>query len=150
MAYLRAGRCMMLSQADTVGMRRTAMLTGKMVRVYYNKNAKNYTVQDHIKGVGWRKLLSTEDILLHDVTFKVSEAGRQRCIKQGKRNVHAYAEGTLIRLDRMAYAQFIGWSHVSYNPYEGGEFIADSQPLYGAASVSFSTKHATQAWGLVV
>ncbi len=125
------------------------MITGKKVRIYYNKNAKDYTVQEYIKGTGWRKMLATKDALLHDVTFKVSEAGRQRCIEQGKRNVHAYAEGILRRLDKMQYAHFVGWTPIRYNPYKGGTFMANGEPVYGAESVVFSTWHGVQGWGLL-
>lgn len=125
------------------------MKVGQKVRVHYNRNAKNFTVQEYIKGVGWRKCAAVDDIVLHDVEFKVSQAGRQRCVREGKRNVHAYAEGTVRRLDCMQVSHFVGYTPLRYNPYEAGSFIADAQPIHGAASVVFSTKHGTLGWGLI-
>ncbi len=37
----------------------------------------------------------TESVNLEDVEFKVSEAGRQRLLREKRKNVHAFAIGTV-------------------------------------------------------
>ncbi len=124
---------------------------GTKVKVHYHLRAKNFTVQEYIKGVGWRKAMAVDDIILHDVEFKVSEASRQRCIREGRRNVHAYAIGTVFRYGKLQSAHMIGATPIRYNPYVAGSFMAVDfgEPVCGAVSVSFSTTHGVNAWGLI-
>jgi hypothetical protein len=64
---------------------------------------------------------------LTDVTFKVSEAGRQRVLRTGHKNVHAGLVGqwddTLVPHAEPLHA-------VRYNPRESGEFrLSDGTPI---------------------
>lgn len=66
---------------------------------------------------------------LTDVTFKVSEAGRQRVLKTGQKNVHAGLVGewddSLPARPLVEAAQ-----EVRYNPRESGEFrFKDGTPI---------------------
>ena len=63
-------------------------------------------------------------VLLSNVTFKVSEATRQRVIKSGRRSVHAWAVGSLA-----------GWGDTvdglvacTYNPHRCGHFHPTGRP----------------------
>jgi hypothetical protein len=89
-------------------------LINKKVRVYFNLHRKKLSVQEKT-AKGWRVWLHTNKITLENVTFKVSEAGRQRVLRERKKNVHAFVEGDLILLDETAKIQPRMW--VSYNPY---------------------------------
>ena len=125
---------------------------GTKVRVYFNLHSKTFTVQEYIKGVGWRKAMSVDDIVLHDVEFKVSESGRQRCIREGKKNVHAYAIGTVHRYGKLHNSHMVGATPISYNPYKCGSFVAkeyNDEPVWGAVALSMSTTHGVNAWGLI-
>jgi hypothetical protein len=62
----------------------------KPVKVYWNLHRNCYSVQQNGLVVG-----HTDSIELRDVTFKVSEAGRQRVLKERKKNVHAFVTGYL-------------------------------------------------------
>ncbi len=63
-------------------------------------------------------------VLLTDATFVVSEAGRQRVLREGRNNVHAFVIGTLAEsamgIDARGKDLPI---HVYYNPYECPDFF---------------------------
>lgn len=78
------------------------------------------------------------EVVLEDVVFKVGEKARQRVLREGVKNVHAYVEGTIdpsILESTSAYIDGleISDSHreIRYNPYERGEFytIDDLQTI---------------------
>jgi hypothetical protein len=65
-------------------------------------------------------------VLLKDADFKVSLAGRERTLREGRRNVHAYVLGTLVALRPPKYDLFSVhgyWRKVRYNPYVAGYFF---------------------------
>jgi len=69
---------------------------GQRVKVYRNLHRGGYSVvalDGPSKGL---VVGHAEHITLGDVEFVVSEAGRQRVIREKKKNVHAYAVGTLL------------------------------------------------------
>lgn len=95
----------------------------KPVWVYRNlKHGKNtrplYSVLQ-----GGRVVRRTHRILLADVRFVVRENGRQRVLRDGRKNVHAFAVGKVVGsamgIDRHGRDLPV---HVRYNPYEAGEF----------------------------
>jgi hypothetical protein len=65
------------------------------VRVYWNLHRKMYSIQARY-GYDWYVVAHAEELMLKNVTFKVSEAGRQRVLRTGVKNVHAYVVGGLI------------------------------------------------------
>jgi len=62
-----------------------------------------------------------DTLCLEKVTFKVSEAGRQRAIREKKKNVHAYVVGSMMRTHRCDNPG-PEWTRISYNPYKAGFF----------------------------
>lgn len=121
------------------------------VRVHMNLRKKQFNISTYVKGKGWRKAALAHVVYLHDVTFKVSEAGRQRAIRQGIRNVHAYAYGTLMPWVDLHMPLF-GATQVSYNPFKHAKFVLAETaiPVHSAEEVLFSVKHGVQAWGICV
>lgn len=88
--------------------------SAKPVKVYWNLHRKCFSIQQNGLVVG-----HTDVVRLVDVTFKVSEAGRQRVIKEKRKNVHAYMIGTLSKIPFRIVA-----SHsLTYNPYKKGAFV---------------------------
>lgn len=78
-------------------------------------------------------------VSLKDVTFKVHEKGRQRCIRDGVRNVHAWVIGTeVLRCDADFLAGFdhvpTGYRRAVYDPWKGGAFVDSEtlEPVLGA------------------
>lgn len=92
---------------------------GQTVRVYRNLVNGLMSVQHNIKGRGWILSGHCDNCVIVEVSFQVSEPGRQRVINKRKRNVHAYASGKLIGRDPTdIYAPI----RLGYNPYKYGFF----------------------------
>lgn len=86
-------------------------------------------------------------VSVRDVEFRVHERGRQRCIREGVRNVHAWLVGT--EVERMTGHWPVydfppaGWRTALYDPWKGPSFVDSEtlQPLERAAWVIMSGKH---------
>lgn len=103
----------------------------KRVRVYFNLHRKLFSVQEKTSK-GWRVWLHANQITLENAVFKVSEAGRQRVIREKKKNVHAFVEGSMVLHDTVEVIN--PTIQLSYNPYKAGVFVerGSQQPVYGA------------------
>lgn len=87
------------------------------VFVYFNLHKKLWSVkalQGPMKG---RVIKHTNEIKLVDCEFKVSEAGRQRVIREQRKNVHAGVVGTMFEHEIPCSLP------VSYNPYRFDKFF---------------------------
>lgn len=62
------------------------------VKVYRNLHKKCYSLIDRATG---KVALRQFHVVLRNAVFKVSEAGRQRVLKTGRKNVHAFVCGEL-------------------------------------------------------
>ena len=88
----------------------------KKVKVYWNLHKDCFSVQQKGLVVG-----HTEKIVLSDVEFRVGQAGRERVLKEQRKNVHAGIVG-----EWMDYAwQRTGsiWDEITYNPYKYETFV---------------------------
>ncbi len=94
------------------------------VRVYYNLHKHTFSIQ-HRTSKGWRVRDYADTVRLTDVTFKVSEAGRQRVLREGRKNVHAFVIGTLA--DTVPDTPH----RVTYNPFKAPTFVRadDGEPV---------------------
>lgn len=88
---------------------------GKRVFVYWNLHKKCWSIRH--KG---KVLFHAANLMLSDCTLKVSEKGRQRVLREGKKYVHAGVEGCL-SVD--ASPQGDGVRVIGYNPRKGGTFF---------------------------
>ena len=119
--------------------------------IYRNLNKGNCFSVKH-KG---KVILRGEEIEAVNVTFKVSKAGRERALKTGRRNVHAYAA-----TDALPFIPSVGWAlvdiigEVKYNPFVADHFTLNGQPLdfaeevmmkYGKMTV-YETFHTQIKW----
>ena len=88
------------------------------VFVYFNLHRKCFSVKA-LEGINKGRVIKHAFfVALENVTFKVSEAGRQRVLKEQRKNVHAGVVGTLVNsLD------VVGSERVTYNPYKGNTFV---------------------------
>lgn len=103
------------------------------VFVYYNLHKKVFSVKA-LEGVNKGRVVAhSSEITLHDVTFRVSQAGRARVIAEQKKNVHA---GVVGQWDGAVDPVVRDTSDISitYNPYKYSTFVyADGeQPVYTA------------------
>lgn len=60
----------------------------------------------------------TDSLTLENVQFKVSESGRNRVLKELRKNVHAYAIGQISNKSTKKCK-----IPISYNPYKSNKFI---------------------------
>lgn len=91
----------------------TIDLIGKKVHIYWNFHKKLFSVR--YKG---KVVAHVENIYVDSPTFKVSDAGRQRVLREKRKNVHAYVVGVVCeerKIDNLA--------QVSYNPYKNATFV---------------------------
>lgn len=118
----------------------TAIPTGAVVQVYRNIHRSRaaghpvYSIRSKATG---RVIGHGDRIVLADAEFIVSEAGRQRVIREQAKNVHAFAEGVLTDLS-------IGeeTATITYNPYRFATFVdADTlEPVHRADLVELAVK----------
>lgn len=64
-----------------------------------------------------------DELLLYDVDLRVREAGRRKVVATGRKNVHAFAVGTLGTLG--GPEPDLAVTEVRYNPYKTGHFYDD-------------------------
>lgn len=131
------------------------------VKVFRNLTKGCYSIQ--ARGPkGFRTVAHADSVMLDDVIFKVSEAGRQRVLETGKKQVHAFVCGELVGFtgeprrqpdDAETYAELInyrmllpetieGWMHdlidirgVHYNPRKAATFMSGGSPIMVAGKV---------------
>lgn len=76
-------------------------------------------------------------IVLTDCLFKVHEGGRQTCLREGVRNVHAWIVGEETHEPVGFDMNDPAWHRALYDPWKGGTFV-DSvtlKPVYEAEAV---------------
>jgi hypothetical protein len=93
-----------------------------LVFIYRNLHKKCWSVKD------WktkRVIAHMDELHLTQCTFKVSEAGRQRALKEQRKNVHAGVLGYLSETGKSCEIR------VTYNPYKMDSFqvCADNSPI---------------------
>jgi len=105
------------------------------VRVYFNLHTKRWSIKA-MEGEHKGKVVAHADrVYLQGCKFIVSKAGRERVIKEQKKNVHAYVEGNIILKmsseDCAAwYSPYNGeWKQAYYNPYKTETFVDGSKVL---------------------
>lgn len=101
------------------------------VFVYYNLHKKVFSVkalEGEKKGL---VIAHVKTISLENVEFKVSEAGRQRVIREQRKNVHAGAKGDWV----VGASGPHDLTALNYNPYRYSSFVvkATEEPVYKAS-----------------
>jgi hypothetical protein len=86
-------------------------------------------------------------ILLQDVQFKVREGGRQRVLREKRKNVHAFVVGTVVdsafgadKDDKDLPAK------ITYNPYKAGTFMWGQHPVKAARVAMINERGVTAAY----
>ena len=105
------------------------------VFVYYNLHKNLWSIKA-LEGDKKNLVIRHQRALtLEGVTFKVSEAGRQRVLREKRKNVHAGAVGNWV-----AHDPSITGRRVTYNPYRGSTFVdrETGEPVTHGAKVRFS------------
>tara|TARA_R100001244_G_scaffold29457_1_gene28645 strand:+ start:710 stop:1147 length:438 start_codon:yes stop_codon:yes gene_type:complete len=87
----------------------------------------------------------TYAIALEQCQFKVSESGRQRVLKEKRKNVHAFIKGIFIRKDDLVDRDFGGpfllveGDKVTYDPYTMSTFKHLGEPCHTMDAVVLNT-----------
>lgn len=107
------------------------------VEVYWNLHKHTFSVRNTKTG---RVLFHADEVWIDDAQFVVRKSGRERVLREGKKNVHAFVRGTL-----GDFIQVSGYSKrddsdplmcpawrlhgkATYNPYKFTSFV-DSKTL---------------------
>jgi hypothetical protein len=109
------------------------------VKVYYNLHKKCYSIVSLEKENYGRVIKHENCVPLFDAQFKVSEKGRQRVLREQKKNVHAYVVGTWVS----EFEPRLPIKLATYNPYKYSSFVDahSKKPLAKASQVLLSKRH---------
>jgi hypothetical protein len=95
------------------------------VFVYFNLHLRCFSIKA-LEGVNKGRVIAHKhEVQLYDCTYKVSEAGRQRVLREQRKNVHAGVCGTWLGdvtpsvIERYASMG----TRVTYNPYKYSTFV---------------------------
>ena len=102
----------------------------KPVEVYRNLHKKCWSVRQRGK-----VKLHTDYICLQNAEFKVSQKGRERVLREQRKNVHAFIKGYIVDAAEInkwedsieSYPENNIWTDVSYNPYKYSSFVTDTE-----------------------
>lgn len=109
------------------------------VFVYFNLHKKCFSIKALEGDRKGRVIAHSDTVVLEGCKLLVSEAGRQRVLREKRKNVHAGVSGTWINADRaekhFEFLSMVG-RQVTYNPYKYASFVvkATEQPI-GLADV---------------
>ena len=90
------------------------------VSVYYNLHKHCLSLRS-MQGASYGRVIAHRNaVWLKDVKFVVNESGRQRVIKEKRKNVHAFVRGTITDdIIGLGLKEVI----VTYNPYKYDSFV---------------------------
>lgn len=98
-------------------------LLNTRVEIYRNlhKNGVVYSIRD----CKTRRVIGyTKDIVLKNVEFKVNQTGRNRVLKEKRKNVHAVIRGIPIPSGGTSHSGRL----ITYNPYLSNQFYLKNKP----------------------
>ena len=129
-------------------MRYNPIYPNERVEVYWNLHANCLSARPTRKG---GRVLHLGYIRLSGVRFAVQPAGREKVLREKRKNVHAFVRGiteTMLPVGFMGEAagvsdeEFFGdnlhlWTRVTYNPYRYESFVVaeTGEPVYEADEV---------------
>ena len=129
------------------------------VKVYWNISKKLWSIMATSGPRKNRVIGHAESVRMHNVNFKVSKPGRERVLREGKKNVHAYAEGELIGVEGVewkdkSYALTLsllkptgnGAAMVTYDPYKDDTFMSEGRAVRWASWAVFDKGKVYARW----
>ena len=96
------------------------------VFVYFNLHKKCFSIKALEGDRKGRVVAHSDTVVLEGCKLLVSEAGRQRVLREKRKNVHAGVTGVWINGDRVeSHYEFLSMvgRQVTYNPYKYSSFI---------------------------
>lgn len=121
-------------------------MSKKLFRVYRNLHKKCYSIS--YNGI---VIMHTTRVIADNATLYVSEAGRQRVLATGRKNVHAFVQATDIVVDTLATTILPAMLRVAVRHPELLEHVSFSggvsaKPLGVYATPPAGFVHKTQGW----
>lgn len=114
------------------------------MRVDVYKNLHNGLMS--VRGTNGRVLTHEPTVLIRNPQFVVQPAGRERVLREQRKNVHAFVRGELVGFS-LINTQMVGFDpeglhKVSYNPYKAAHFYDKDTdaPVYEAAEALVTTE----------
>jgi hypothetical protein len=97
------------------------------VEVYFNLHKKVFSVRSVMTG---RVILHTDKVHISNPKFVVRKSGRDKVLRERKKNVHAFVRGDATYFDD----ELSPMSDLAYNPYKYASFVDKhtEQPVYAA------------------
>jgi len=92
------------------------------VFVYFNLHKKMWSVKALEGPQKGRVIARTFHVALRDVQPRVSQKGRERVLREKRKNVHAGLVGDWIGFKLPEYYRHIPDTEITYNPYKSGNF----------------------------
>lgn len=106
------------------------------VEVYRNLNNGMWSIRD---AKSKQILAHSTNVLLHDPTFHVQPAGRDRVRRERRKNVHAYVKGKYVPPTLVPPEEYdILFQETTYDPYTHEYFMADDEPVFQATLARFN------------
>ena len=108
------------------------------VEVYWNLNKNCFSVRHKGKVIAHRNCVH-----LRDIKWVVQPGGRARVIRERRKNVHAFARGTLVTTTPHPFDH--EYKRIIYNPYEYESFVTlgTKTPVYESTFARLSTTYHT-------
>lgn len=108
---------------------------GETVKVYRNLHTGLISVMDKAGHV----VAHVSQIILTGAKFLVRESGRQKVLREKRKNVHAFVIGEVVCSFRDMVVHFPG-ERVTYNPYKYDSFVmhATENPIREAQAASIN------------
>jgi hypothetical protein len=120
------------------------------VEVYFNLHRRLFSVRALEGKRKGRVIDHLPECAIRDAKFVVSEAGRQRVLREQKKNVHAYVRGELVDWPER-YVKTVtrlandagGLRYVRYSPYRFSYFFDEItlQPIHEAGACLLLKSH---------
>lgn len=109
-----------------------------IAKVYLNSQSRRWSVVDpdtrHVR-------FTPNVVLLRDVTFLVSAAGRARSLRIGRKTVHAWAHGELVCMSThpLTLAPDVQLHPIRYDRTGAGAFVSSSGVTVASAALVYCT-----------
>ena len=108
------------------------------VFVYFNLHRKMWSVKALEGPQKGRVIARTFHVALRDVKPRVSQKGRERVLREKRKNVHAGLVGQLVDWKLPEYDRLLPETEITYNPYKSGNFYYRQTPESDYTGSGFS------------
>lgn len=113
------------------------------IEAYWNLHRNCISYRPTTKG---GRVQHAESLQLRNVRFAVQPAGREKVLKEKRKNVHAFVRGNVVSIGQGLPPKG-EWVRVTYNPYLYDSFVIaeTGEPIYAAHEVVIEDKR-IYAW----